>query len=64
MLVIGDGVVGALDPSRHVHRWRDGPAPWKRLMHGFLHRPGLTRALALAEVAAGAWYAHRLPPRP
>ncbi|CAN5234567.1 hypothetical protein BH20ACT9_BH20ACT9_12970 [soil metagenome] len=60
MLMIGDGVVGALVPRRHVQRWQRGPRAWQQLMGVFATRPALTRLLAIVEVI-GAWYAVQLP---
>ena len=61
ILLIGDGVVGALIPRRHVQRWETGPRAWQRLMRAFAVRPQMTRLLAVAEAVAGIWYAYRLP---
>lgn len=57
--LIGDGVVGAAIPTRHVARWSTGPAPWRRAMRRFADRPGLTRVLAVGEFVAGLWLALR-----
>ena len=61
IMMIGDGVIGALFPRRHVLRWLRGPTVWRRVMRPFADRPGLTRALAAAQVGAGVWWAARLP---
>lgn len=63
IVVIGDGVVGALFPSRHVARWMRGPAAWRAVMRPFADHPGLTRVVGVAEVGVGLWWAGRLPPR-
>ncbi len=62
MVLIGDAVLGLVRPRRHVARWQIGP--WAPAMAWMRQRPTLTRALAGAELAAGLWYATRLPPRP
>ena len=61
MLAVGDGVIGAALPRRHVRRWQSGPEWWRQTMQPFVDRPLLTRAVAAAEAAAGIWYAARLP---
>jgi hypothetical protein len=63
MLMIGDGVFAAVTPRRHAKRWQDGPGWWRRLLATFRRRPALTRALGLAEIAAGIVWARRLRPR-
>lgn len=57
IVLIGDGVVGALVPVRHSRRYEMGPSPWRSAMRFFVRRPALTRALAAAELAAGLWVA-------
>ena len=61
MLAIGDGVIGAVAPRRHMARWSLGPGPYEALMRPFAQRPQLTRAVAVVEVAAATAYALRLP---
>ena len=51
--LIGDGVVGALIPTRHARRYQIGPGPWRAAMGHFARRPVLTRTLAIAELALG-----------
>ena len=63
MLVIGDGVVGAVAPRRHMARWASGPRPYEAVMRPFVRHPAVTRGLAVGEVAAGLAYALRLPPK-
>ena len=63
ILLIGDGVVAALQPKGHVRLWEGGPNLWD-LLRPFAKRPQLTRAVAVAEIAAGvliAWAAIRRP---
>ena len=63
MITIGDGVIGTLFPARHTGRWLVGPRLWRRSMRIFVTHRRLTQTLALAEIAAGVWWAARLPPR-
>jgi hypothetical protein len=60
MVMIGDGVLSAVMPERHVSRWILGPQGL-RPMQVFVDHPGLTRVLGAAEAAAGIWLANRLP---
>lgn len=64
IVLIGDGVVGALFPARHARRWLRGPAPWRHVMRPFVEHPRLTRTVAVAEVVAGVGWVARLPPGP
>ncbi|MBD0330598.1 MAG: hypothetical protein ICV64_10915 [Thermoleophilia bacterium] len=60
VLLVGDGVVAALQPKRHLRRWDVGPQAWRRVTRAFRARPRATRILALAQAVAGAWWALRL----
>ena len=53
VVLIGDGIVGALIPTRHTRRYDTGPGPWRSAMRFFARRPALTRAAAIAEIIAG-----------
>ena len=55
ILCIGDGVVGALIPSRHTRRYETGPSLWRSVMRFFARRRALTRTLAVGQVATGLW---------
>jgi hypothetical protein len=57
ILMIGDGVLSALRPRRHVSLWRRGPEPWRQLVAFLEERPRLTVALGAASVLAGLWLA-------
>ena len=61
IVVIGDGVVGALLPARHAARWVHGPGPWRQAMLPFVEHPGLTRVLGVVQVAAGLGWVATLP---
>jgi hypothetical protein len=62
LLMIGDGALAAMTPSRHVALWVEGPRTWRRLMRLFADRPVFTRAVGVAELAAGLWIARRQQP--
>ena len=59
LLLIGDGIMGIIHPSRDAKAWHYGPEPWKNLMQSLEDRPQLTRALSAVQVAAAvAWVLH------
>lgn len=62
LVVIGDGVLGATQPERHLALWRRGPEPYRRAMAALARRPGLTQMLSAAQVGAGLWWASRQRP--
>jgi hypothetical protein len=55
MLAVGDGLIAALEPERHMRLWGGGPAAWDRTVQAFAARPMLTRAVGVAEIGFGAW---------
>lgn len=64
MLVIGDGLLCAVDPKRHVELWREGPGPWPEVADFFEDRPILTRLCGAGGVLFGLWLATRQRPGP
>jgi hypothetical protein len=56
MWMVAEGSAFALDPRGQVRLWSSSRAPHanRRAMRIFEARPGLCRALAVAELAAGA----------
>jgi len=59
MAIIGDGVMGIINPRRDVRAWQYGPQPWRNLMQSLEDRPNLTRALSAAQVIGGIlWVLH------
>lgn len=62
IVVVGDGLLGVLQPRRHVSLWRKGPAPYQRAMTALNHRPGLTQLLSAVQLATGLWWASRQRP--
>lgn len=61
IVLIGDGVVGALFPARHARRWLREPAAWRRAMSLFVEHPRLTRIVAAAQIVAGVGWVAQLP---
>jgi len=57
MTLIGDGVMAVVHPVRDAHAWESGPKPWRSLMNGLQKRPGLTRAIGVAQILGGVWWA-------
>ena len=60
MLLVGDGVIGAASPERHLQRWTGGR--WRPSSTGAAVTPRrLLRAAAATEAAAALYMAVRLP---
>lgn len=57
--MIGDGLLGLLQPRRHVVLWQDDAAGAELLVRPFIDRPGRRRAYALVQIAAGLALAAR-----
>ncbi|HVW76001.1 MAG TPA: hypothetical protein VHB45_00200 [Alloacidobacterium sp.] len=53
MLLIGDGMMGMVQPSRYAGEWQMGPSSWQGLMEFLKERPNLTRLIGAVEVAGG-----------
>jgi hypothetical protein len=62
MLLVGDGVLSAIDPERHCLLWEIGPEPCRKAMDEFATHPAVTRVLGALEAAAGIWIASRQEP--
>lgn len=59
LLLIGDGMVGMLQPKRHTRLWRRGPGPYRAAMEPFVRHTSVARVLGAAEAVAGLWWASR-----
>ena len=57
MALIGDGVMAVVRPEHDAMAWKQGPKPWKQLMHALHERPALTRAIGVAQIVGGVWWA-------
>ncbi len=57
--MIGDGLLGLLQPTRHVDLWRDKAGGAELVVRPFVDRPGRRRAYALLQIAAGLALAAR-----
>ncbi|MGE0045644.1 MAG: hypothetical protein AB7J28_13260 [Hyphomonadaceae bacterium] len=62
MLMIGDGVLMAAQPRRHMSVWRIGPEPLREAVDALRERPYLTTALGIAQVGIGLYLASRIRP--
>lgn len=62
MLMVGDALVTLVDPKRHCRLWMKGPEGWRRFLNLFIEHPGLTRGLAVVELALGVWLAEKQKP--
>jgi hypothetical protein len=58
-MLIGEGVVGAIFPTRYSLFWRIGPQWMRNAVTALAERPKTTRLLCVAEIAAGVWIAAR-----
>lgn len=60
IVLIGDGVVGAIHPTHDAQFWKEGPAGWRRAMRWCQLHPQATRLLAIAQAGlAVMWILHR-----
>jgi hypothetical protein len=62
IMLIGDGVLGFVEPRRHMRLWRSGPPAWQMMMDPFVRSPGLTRCISAAEAILGLWLASQQDP--
>ena len=60
VFMIGDGLLGMLQPSRHVDLWRSDVAAVDNLVKPFGGKPGRRRAYGLLQLVAGVALASRL----
>ena len=59
IFMVGDGLIGLLQPRRHVDLWKDDALGTEKLVKPFVHRPGRRRLYAVAQIAAGLALAAR-----
>lgn len=63
IFMVGDGMVGLLQPRRHVDLWKDDALGAQRTVAPFINHPGRRRAYALVQIAAGLLLASRQRPK-
>ncbi len=57
--MIGDGLLGLLQPECHTDLWRTDAGGAERLVRPFVDHPGRRRAYAVVQIAAGLALAAR-----
>ena len=60
MFMIGDGLLGLLQPARHVALWRSDVRAVDALVRPFAARTGRRRAYGALQLVAGVMLAKRL----
>ena len=60
VFMIGDGLLGLVDPDRHVRLWRSEVGAVDALVRPFADRPARRRAYGLIQLGAGLLLASRL----
>ncbi|MCP3734501.1 hypothetical protein M9979_06380 [Sphingomonas sp. RP10(2022)] len=63
IFMVGDGLVGLVQPRRHVDLWKEDALGAEAAVAPFVDRPGRRRLYALAQIAGGLWLASRQRPR-
>lgn len=57
--LIGDGIVGAVNPTHDAQFWNKGPGSWRRSMRWCRRHPNATRMIAIAQAGlALMWILH------
>lgn len=59
IFMVGDGLIGLLQPRRHVDLWKDDALGTEKLVKPFVGRPGRRRLYAVVQIAAGLALAAR-----
>lgn len=59
MAIIGEGIIGALYPRRHMRLWNFGPKKYRKFIEASARRPNLVRIAAGAGAGLGIWWAMR-----
>ncbi len=62
LLLVGDGILTAVDPKRHCLLWEVGPELVQEAMDEFARHPSVTRVVGAAEAIVGLWLASRQKP--
>lgn len=63
IVLLGDAVIGLLNPRRHSRLWKNGPKSYREMMQFFIEHPNWLRALSVAELGLGYWLATRAEPK-
>ncbi len=59
IFMVGDGLIGLLQPCRHVDLWKEDALGTEKLVAPFVDRPGRRRLYAVVQIAAGLGLAAR-----
>lgn len=59
IFMVGDGLIGLLQPRRHVDLWKDDALGTEKLVAPFVDRPGRRRLYAVVQIVAGLALAAR-----
>jgi hypothetical protein len=59
IFMVGDGLIGLLQPRRHVDLWKDDALGTEKLVKPFVDQPGRRRLYAVVQIAAGLALAAR-----
>ena len=57
LFIVGDGVLTATGPQRHLALWSGGPRWYRNFAEALRKRPNTTRCLGIAAVALGIFWA-------
>lgn len=63
IFMVGDGLLGLVQPRRHVDLWKDEALGAEKVVAPFVDRPGRRRLYALVQIAGGLALAARQRPR-
>ena len=63
VFMLGDGLLGLLQPQRHIDLWREDALGAEQTVAPFVGKPGRRRLYALAQIGAGLWLASRQRPQ-
>jgi len=59
IMMIGEGIVGALIPRRYMRLWDFGPKRYRKFIKASVKRPNLVRIASAAGAGVGVWWALR-----
>jgi hypothetical protein len=59
ILMIGEGIIGALIPRRHMRLWEFGPKRYRKFIKASAKRPNLIRSASAVGAGLGVWWALR-----
>jgi len=59
MILIGDGVLGLIEPRRHSAAWECGPKSYKQFARKLEKNPNVARGIGAAFAGFGPWLAFK-----